>query len=75
MSEYYKAQQKMYQHLEKIIKSCKDEKVDIDLKTLIYDITLTFAVSQKAINNRINDIVNIRDDLKLDGDKLVWVLK
>ena len=66
---YYETQQKMFQRLEMILKSGKDNGIDYDY--LVYQLTMSYPVGETAIKKRLETMKKI-DMVEFDNGMIYY---
>jgi len=70
MSNYYKDQQEAFKALNAVLDTQFQNKQDVILTNLIYNLTLKFPVSTKVLEKQIDRYIKI-NGLKLKGDIII----
>lgn len=71
MGNYYAEQKKAFQALDNKIRTNLEENGKINVTKAILELTADFAVSEKALNNRIEGYLTVNPNLDLKGGWLI----
>ena len=73
-NNYYVIKRQINNELNTRIKEARKEQTELDLNKLIYNLTLTYAISEKAILQRVLLMSSIDKDFKINAlNKIEWL--